>query len=276
MALKAPFSYYGGKQRLTKHILQHVQSHNIFVELFGGSGAIILAKDPAPVEVYNDIYRGIVNFYRVLRDEAASKRLVELLMLTPYSREEYRDCKYTWQTCADPIEKARKWYFVQATSYNGKHGAGIRPPTIQSSNSKEKHVNEYHTAIDRIPAVATRLRNVVIENVDFRRAVKHYDSPSTVFYADPPYVRETRHENAVYKHEMILQDHVDLVTLALQSRGEWVISGYEHDVYKPLDAHGWKRVELHVHASAATRNPAKKTNRTEVLWVSQKGHHELN
>jgi DNA adenine methylase len=48
-----------------------------YVEVFGGSAAVLLAKEPVGVEVYNDIDGQLVNLFRVLREPVLFKRFTE-------------------------------------------------------------------------------------------------------------------------------------------------------------------------------------------------------
>nr|WP_322490159.1 DNA adenine methylase [Chloroflexus sp.] len=56
-------------------------------EPFGGSAAVLLNRDPAPVATYHDIDGDVVNFFRVLRDHY--EELTRAIALTPFSREEF-------------------------------------------------------------------------------------------------------------------------------------------------------------------------------------------
>lgn len=269
--IKPPFAYYGGKTFLAPWIVEHLPPHRTYVELFGGSGAVLLAKEPAPVEVFNDIDEGVTNFFAVLRDRESERELIRRLIRTPYSFKEYYDCLRTWRSCSDPVEKARRWAFVMMNSYNGRFGAGLKRSAKASSRGKPTHVSAYHSCIRRLRAVARRFRSVVIENRDFREVVKTYDTEDTVFYADPPYVLETRHEDGTYVHEMNVYDHEELVQLALSTKGVWVISGYDHPVYAPLERAGWTKLERPTHARSSARKPARSIERVEILWISP-GH----
>ncbi|MBK9521355.1 MAG: DNA adenine methylase [Rhodocyclaceae bacterium] len=82
--LKAPFGYYGGKQRVASKIVGTLPVHNAWVEAFCGSAALTCAKQPAAIEVINDINGEVVNFFRHLRDNSAE--LCRVIKLTPYSR----------------------------------------------------------------------------------------------------------------------------------------------------------------------------------------------
>ena len=67
--VKPPVKWYGGKRFMLKHIIPLIPKHKTYVEVFGGSGALLFAKQPSEIEVYNDIHSGVVNLYRVLRDK---------------------------------------------------------------------------------------------------------------------------------------------------------------------------------------------------------------
>ena len=62
------FPYPGGKGRGVDWILEKMPPHDTFVDVFGGSGAIIYNKPPSTNEVYNDANEDLVQFFQVLRE----------------------------------------------------------------------------------------------------------------------------------------------------------------------------------------------------------------
>jgi DNA adenine methylase len=62
---KAPITWFGGKSRQLHWLLPLFPPHQVFVDVFGGSGAVLLGKPPSPVDVYNDIDGRLVNLFRV-------------------------------------------------------------------------------------------------------------------------------------------------------------------------------------------------------------------
>ena len=58
------FGWYGGKFSHLKWLLPLLPSCQHYCEPFGGSAAVLLNRDPAPVETYNDIDGEVVNFFR--------------------------------------------------------------------------------------------------------------------------------------------------------------------------------------------------------------------
>src|ERR1700728_2787027 len=64
---KIIFGWYGGKFSHLDWLLPLLPAAHHYCEPFAGSGAVLLNRDPSPVETYNDIDGDVVNFFRVLR-----------------------------------------------------------------------------------------------------------------------------------------------------------------------------------------------------------------
>src|SRR5579875_3116032 len=115
---RKPFAWYGGKEALASTLLALLPTHKVYCEVFGGSGALLFRKEPSRLEIFNDLDSGVVNFFRVLRSPQQAVALQQMLILTPYAREEYYDCLEQWETADDPVEKARQWYTGVMQSMN--------------------------------------------------------------------------------------------------------------------------------------------------------------
>jgi len=59
-----------------------------YIEIFGGSGAVLLGKEESRFEVYNDVDSELVNCFRVIRNRPA-ELLLELDLLPLNSREDF-------------------------------------------------------------------------------------------------------------------------------------------------------------------------------------------
>ena len=141
-------------------------------------------------------------------------------------------------------------------------------------------VSVWLSCIDRLPEVVERLRDTQILCGDWQRAVECTDTPDCLHYLDPPYVPKTRKENGGgYAHEMTEGDHLGLVEYLLSGavQGKVVLSGYASEVYAPLEAAGWQRVDWQTacYAAARTRGTGllgegaamAKQARTESVWL---------
>lgn len=98
--------------------------------------------------VLSDSDGGLINFYRVLTDDARFKRLLRLVELTPYSRKEYEECKRLLAHERDPVMRAWRWYVVARMSVSGRFGRGwaysIRTST---GNSMSLLVSAYLSSV---------------------------------------------------------------------------------------------------------------------------------
>ncbi len=275
--MRSPIWWFGGKGNMVTKLLPLLPPHKIYVEPFGGGASLLFAKAPSPVEVYNDIDSGLVNFFRVIRDPEKFDKFYRLVCLTPYSREEYNYCRSTWEECDDEIEQAYRWYVVARMSFGGRFNSGWGFVVTQSSKNMAGPCNSWLTTIDGLPQIHKRIMRVEIEHSDFRKIFSTYDTTNTLFYCDPPYVHDTR-SGIRYKHDMTDKDHEELVKILLNIKGMAILSGYNHPIYEPLGKTGWQRHDFKTVCSAAGRTKstkilgegaAKKMQpRTESVWVS--------
>src|SRR5437899_977604 len=101
------FGWYGGKFSHLDWLLPLLPKCHHYCEPFAGSAAVLLNRQPSPVETYNDIDGEIVNFFRVLRDQPAD--LTRRITLTPLSRDEfYREL--SGENVANDLERARGFF----------------------------------------------------------------------------------------------------------------------------------------------------------------------
>lgn len=86
MKVRSPVTWFGGKSRLASKIIAQFPEHHTYCEVFGGSGAVLLAKEPSKVEVFNDVDDSLVNLFRVLRDSELCRQLQRACESTLYAR----------------------------------------------------------------------------------------------------------------------------------------------------------------------------------------------
>ena len=250
--------------------------HERYVEPFGGGASILLAKKPKPVEVYNDLDRGLYDFFSVLSDPELFEQFYRRIAVLPYSRQFYNEYKKEWEEEKDKIVRVVKWFLVAQQSFGGDFGGSWGSGVTTSTRGMARTCSKWLSCIDLLPQIHTRLQRVQIEYADFRVILDRYDTPKTLFYCDPPYVPGTRKAGG-YLHEITDADHQELVTLLLNLKGKVALSGYNHEIYTPLEQAGWERYDFHTVCSAAGRTRGsglqgkgkvlEKQGRIESLWV---------
>lgn len=241
------FSWYGGKYSHLDWILPllNVQCSH-FVDVFGGSAAVLLNREPSPVETYNDLDFGVVNFFRALRDH--NKELVRLLEHTPYSRKEYDESRMSLSNYENltSVEHARLFFIAARMSFSGavhRDGCSWSFSTGRSRSGKSESVSRWLGSIEKLNLVSNRLRRVQIENDDAVNIIARYDKGDSLFYCDPPYVFSTRSSNKkCYFSEMTDEQHGQLAESLNACKSKVAVSYYDCEMINELYPVGrWHR-----------------------------------
>jgi len=207
----------GGKWNLLKHLIPLIPPHRTYVEAFGGGAYLLLNKKPSLVEVYNDIDGELVNLFMTVRDSPGP--FIRRVASLPYSRQLYE--KYRKQIIhstlsKDRIERAVRYYYCIRSAFYGHIEKGWRFAL------KTREANRLYNAIGEIEDVAKRLRDVYIDNVDFRRCLNNWDGENTFFYLDPPYPDATPYRRGLKPFQEA--DHEDLAGLLGDVEGKWLLT----------------------------------------------------
>jgi DNA adenine methylase len=262
--MKPPFAYFGGKTSLAGRIAALLPPHQHYVEAFGGSLAVLLAKPPSPMETANDLDGDLIAFWRVLRDRPGE--LARACALTPHPRAEHQAA---YRPADDELEQARRTWVRLTQGRSGQHARRTGWRYYQDPRGSHASMPTYLDGyVARIAAAATRLRAVSLECRPALDIIQAYGRHAgTLVYADPPYPGTVRSSDPgpAYRHE--LRDeagHRDLAAVLRACRAAVVISGYGCPLYDELYA-GWHRAQI----AAFTGNATHARRRTEVVWSNR-------
>jgi DNA adenine methylase len=80
--VKTPFCRAGKKNIMAPTILKMIPPHNIYVEPFVGSGAILFQKEQSLVEIISDLDKDIIRGFNLIKTYTVNKRkeLIDLLI----------------------------------------------------------------------------------------------------------------------------------------------------------------------------------------------------
>ncbi len=208
----------------------------VYVEVFGGGGSVLLNKERSVREVLNDANGNLINLYRVVREHP--DELKDRLLYVLHSREDFKIAQRRLEEAtgrcfpvlpqqdgnssdsqgklaekkpevSSPVLRAADFYQVVRQSYagNGKQFSAVA-----------RSMWAGFPAIDR---VAGRLQGVTLEKEDFGVIFQRYDSPTTVFYIDPPYFfTEDYYPGNIF----LRSDHQRLAAILLNAEGLWLLS----------------------------------------------------
>jgi DNA adenine methylase len=253
-AITAPaLRYYGGKYRLADWIISHFPAHVCYCEPYAGGASILLCKEPARHEVYNDLDGDVVNFFTVLRTQTSA--FIQAIELTPFSRAELDNA---YLPTDEPLERARRLYI---RNWQGYGVLGRKAGWRFCKSGRASAVRQWNRT-DHLMAIAKRLKNVQLECDEASVIINRFDAPTTLYYVDPPYVHSTRNDrnSDAYGHEMTDDQHRELAAQLHAVKGMVALSGYPSALYDELYA-GWQCVKQETLDIVANVQ-------TECLWLS--------
>lgn len=256
--------WYGGKFNHLNWLLPQLPEAHHYCEPFSGSAAVLLNREPSPVETYNGIDGDVVNFFKVLRDFA--EEIARAIALTPFSREEFFIAINGSNLGIPRLERARRFYVRARQARTGLAQTATLGRWANCKNTSRAGmsgvVSRWLGGVDGLAEIGERLARVQIENRPAMDVVRLYDDRRTLFYCDPPYLNETRGDSKAYGFEMNSDEHIQLATLLNSCKGKVAVSGYRCELIDRLYK-GWRRFD----APEKYCHSIKKL-RQECLWMN--------
>ncbi len=259
--MKSPIKYFGGKGGMFNEILEHFpngDSYKIYVEPYGGSGAMLLSRPLGHVEIYNDLYENVYSLFKCLSDKTLFDELKAKCDLALYAASLRAEYKEKLKEPCTVVERAYYYWYVNRTSHNGIGGFSSNC-CIRRNMSKA--TSDFLSCIDRMSLLHDRLSAVIVENRDAIKLMEKYDQPNVFIYTDPPYHHDVRGTTR-YVHDYSNEQHEKFIDTCLASSAKILVSGYICEAYKRLETK-FKRIDFDV--KTIDGNFEKKT-KTESLW----------
>lgn len=255
--LKTPITYYGGKQRLLKHILPLIpKDHLQYVEPFFGGGAVYFSKDPSRAEVINDRKNEVINFYRVMKNDFT--KLNRLIQSTLHNEYDFlRSREILKSPMKNRIEYAWAFWCQTRLTFSSNPLGGFsftndgKSPFTTSNKRKE-----FTRAFEK------RLERTEIFCRDAVALIKLKDRPDTFFYCDPPYVSADQGFYSGYT----MEDFVSLLSTLSKIKGRFLLSSYpELELINFRKKYGWNHKDLSQSLSVGNYKEGKRPKKMECL-----------
>lgn len=266
---RSPLTQPGGKYYSVKHILPqfpHHSAYKTYVEVFGGTGVLLLNKPPCNhLEIFNDANGDLINWWMQCRNHPEELR--EQVDSLPYSRQLYKQWKASLFDGSEmsEMERAVRWFYVLRSTI----GCDVRERTnnwgyaVDSNNHSS--VSKFRSASQAFVEISRRFYHVQIECQEFERLILTYQRPSTFFYIDPPYI------DAEYIYEKLpfkIDDHRRLSALLNKTPALVALSYYPHPLVDELyPASKWRRVTWSVYKSVEKTTETRQ-KATELLLMN--------
>jgi len=248
--MKAPLSYYGGKQNLATKIIQLIPSHNLYCEPFAGGAAVFFAKNPSGVEILNEYIS-----------------LEKLIRISLHSRSLHRQAKVIYENpdMFDDIKRAWAVWTLATESFSsildGTWGYDIKRNTTSKkiSNKREGFTEE----------LAIRLQMVQLECTDAVRIIESRDTEDSFFYCDPPYFNSDCGHYDGYTES----DFDNLLKVLSHIKGRFLLSSYPSKILSQHSSqHKWNKLSFDMTVSVYAKGKGERKGKTEVLTANYPIH----
>ncbi|MEM5807321.1 MAG: hypothetical protein QW474_02980 [Candidatus Aenigmatarchaeota archaeon] len=199
----SPFPYIGGKFYMLNDILNLLDySKTAYIELFGGSGKVLINKPTHQIEIYNDIDDLLVNIFLQLQKNC--DEIIKKLLELPYSEKlwcefnnDYRIKKFKND---DDIMKAVKYLYLFYTTFAGK-----KDMSSFSFGFEKRVISEYYNNVINLKLIVNRIKNVIFLCRDYKsilNSILNNNNSDVMIYADPPYFECETHYVVYKKRKM--------------------------------------------------------------------------
>lgn len=259
---KTPFAYMGNKSTIVDWVISYFPPQYTkmrYVEVFGGTGRVLMEKIPSEVEIYNDFNSHLTNFFEVVRSH--KEEFFEQLDQLVISEDLYNYFYNNIDKSPNDIERAVRYFYIMSFCHKGKFNGGfsvIPEPSYTHKLETKKATLEY---------ISRRLKNVLITNKSYEKIVTANNTENTFLYLDPPYV-STESYYSKLAGSFTQQDHLHLRDLLKKHKGTFLLS-YEADPFV---------ADLYSEFTILGKNkyrPGKGTSVEEVLVTNRKVNNTL-
>lgn len=201
----------GGKFRLRGIISNAIPSESkIFVECFVGGGSVFLYKRDFEKEVINDLDKDIYHLWSDMKKCGPQMKNRKFMPKRSMFNTLQKKTKFT--SCSDRLYRnlyiSFFSYSQMRTAYIGETSEKVPRFNRDTNGNKMKNNSENYKK---------RLKNVKIENKDYKKIIANYDSKDTFFYLDPPYTNAKE-----YKHNHV--NPVELANILRKIKGKFLLS----------------------------------------------------
>jgi len=215
--------YLGEKSKFASFITPNIPNDiSIYVEPFAGMYGVFFSLDFSKFRnvkfIYNDINQLNYNLFYLLKNDL---RFIEIVKGIKVDKERYKKSLREIFTETDSMTRAINWLIVLTCSAPNEIGKDSWRSDMEFEVFKLKW-KAYEYQISKITEIL---------NLDYGEVINQYDSKSTFFYLDPPYMGR---EKYYINHHFSEESHYELANQLMSIKGRFLLSYYYFDGIEEL------------------------------------------
>lgn len=214
--MKGFLPWLGGKHYLAKQIVSVIDGvpHRCYCETFMGAAHVFFRREPAAVEVLNDLNSELVTLFRVLQWHL--EEFLRYFKWALVSRDEFARLNRQPPDTLTDIQRAARMYYLQKLSFGGR----VTNRSFQAKSEGKPQLNLLRIE-EELSQVHLRLARVQSENLPWQECIRRYDRPHTLFYVDSPYYGvEDYYGKGLFKRS----DFAELADVLANIKGQFLLS----------------------------------------------------
>jgi DNA adenine methylase len=266
--LKTPINYYGSKVMMLPKILPYIPEHKVYTEVFLGGASLFFAKEPAKIEILNDINGNVVNFYKIAKKQFES--LKTEIDSTLYSEQEFKEARQLYKTSTEKESVMRAWGFFVACNQSFMNN----PESSWSYSSGKNAATTFQNKKERFDErYVKRLEHVQVFCRDAVKCLQNTNVENAFHFVDPPYFNADMGPYSGYTEA----DFERLLIQLESTTGKFLLTTYPSDILKKYtEKNGWHTVEFILPNSASRVGKGEKMRmKTEVFTFNYKVSQEI-
>ncbi|WP_438391710.1 DNA adenine methylase [Caballeronia sp. DA-9] len=216
------FPWLGGKRRLAPILLSRFPEHSCYVEVFAGAAAFFFLREPAEVEVLNDLDGDVINLYRVVQHHL--EEFVRQFRWALSSRQVFGWLSDTPTHTLTDIQRAARFYYLQTNGFGGR----VKSRTFGTRTTSPPSLNLLRLE-ETLSAAHLRLSGAYVENLDWQTCVAKYDRTHTFMYLDPPFW-----ETEGYSRPFAFEEYGQMADILKRLKGRAIVSLNDHPEMRRL------------------------------------------
>jgi len=214
--------YLGEKSKFSNFITPNIPTDiSTYVEPFGGMFGVYFSLDLYKFKdtefVYNDINYLNYNLFNNLK----SDEFISLVNSTKVDEDIYKKALIDISNTSDDTQLSLSWLIVLSCSSPYEIGKYSWRSDLEFEVFKKKW-RSYKYSFSKISK---------IHNLDYKKIIDIYDSESTFFYLDPPYMGK---ESYYINHNFTKESHKELSNILNKIKGKFLLSYYYFDGIEEL------------------------------------------